>query len=258
MRIVFFGATKLGYECCERLIRKKKEIVGIFTIPQEFKISYSPDKPVKNYLFKDFTQLGKEFKVPTVIVTDKLKNYMQELKEMNPDLIVVAGWYYMIPKTIRDVAKKGCIALHASLLPKYRGNAPLVWAIINGEKDTGVTLFYLEDEVDSGDIIGQVKFPIGENESISDAIDKVREASIELLDKYIPMIENGTSPRTKQNKSEATYFPNRTPDDGLIDWNWDAKKIRDFIRAQTKPYPGAFTIIDGKKITIWDADVIDA
>lgn len=257
MRIVFFGATELGFECCEKLIKDKLEITGIFTIPQVFEISYSPNRPVTNYLFKDFKQLGKDCNIPTITVTDKLKNYKKELEAMKPDLIVVAGWYYMIPRLIRDTAEKGCVALHASLLPKYRGNAPLVWAMINGEKETGVTLFYLEDEVDSGDVVGQIRFKIEDNDSIRELINKVKDASIELLDKYIPLIENGTSPRIPQNNTEATYFPNRTPEDGLINWDWDAKKIHNFIKAQTKPYPGAYTIINGKKITIWNADVID-
>ena len=257
MRIVFFGATELGFECCEKLIKNKQEITGIFTIPQEFEISYSPNRPVKNYLFKDFKQLGKDCNIPTITVTHKLKNYKKELEAMKPDLIVVAGWYYMVPRLIRDTAEKGCVALHASLLPKYRGNAPLVWAMINGEKETGVTLFYLEDEVDSGDIVGQIRFRIEDNDTIRELIDKVKNASIELLDKYIPLIEKGTFPRIPQNNTEATYFPNRTPEDGLINWDWDVKKIHNFIKAQTKPYPGAFTIINGKKITIWNADVID-
>lgn len=257
MRIVFFGATELGYECCEKLIKDGKNVSGIFTIPREFKISYSPDKPIKNYLYKDFTQLGRDYKIPVVTVNEKLSTYKIDLEAMKPELLIAAGWYFIIPKSMRQQAEKGCVALHASLLPKYRGNAPLVWAMINGERGTGVSLFYLEDEVDSGDIIGQVRIRIEGDDTIREMIVKTRIACIDLLTKYIPMIENGTSPRYPQNDSEATYYPNRNPEDGQIDWSWDAKKIRNFIRAQTKPYPGAYSIIEGKKVTIWDADIID-
>lgn len=257
MNIVFFGATELGYKCCRLIVENKlANVCGIFTIPKEFNISYS-DKPVNNVNFADFHKLGKEFGIPVKDVTGKMSNYAESIKALNPELIVVIGWYYMVPKGIRSIASKGCVGMHASLLPKYRGGAPLVWAIINGEEKTGLTFFYLDDGVDNGDIIAQREIEIKVNENIKDIIDKVTNAAINITNEYIPLLANGTAPRIKQDETIATYFPQRKPEDGNIDWSWDTKKIKDFIRAQTKPYPGAYTILNGKKLYIWDAEIIN-
>jgi methionyl-tRNA formyltransferase len=174
---------------------------------------------------------------------------------MSPDLIVTVGWYFMIPKRMREIAPLGCIGIHGSLLPKYRGGAPLVWAIINGEKETGLTLFYLEDGVDDGDIIDQKSFPIEEEDTIKDLLVKLEEDSIKVLLNNLPKIEKGNAPRIKQDETIATYVPQRKPEDGEINWEWDSKRIKNFIRAQTKPYPGAFTFMKNKKIIIWDASI---
>jgi len=147
--------------------------------------------------------------------------------------------------------------MHASLLPKYRGGAPLVWAMINGEEKSGLTFFYLEDGVDNGDVISQKEISIEESDYISDLIDKTTAAALEIIDESIPSLAENRAPRIRQDESQATYVPQRKPEDGKIDWSWDARRIKNFIRAQSKPYPGAFTEINGKKVTIWNADIID-
>lgn len=260
MRILFMGASELGYDCCEAIIKANHNVVGIFTIPQEFEIKYKDQASktkVTNYLFRDFSLFQNEHDIPVVFVRDKMSAYTDQVARLQPDLILAIGWYYMIPDAMLRLAEKGAIGIHGSLLPKYRGNAPFVWAMINGEKETGVSLFYFEKGVDEGDIIAQKKFSIEENETIKDVLDKARIASIEILFENLPKIADGTAPKIPQDHLQATIFPKRTPEEGLIDWSWDAKKIKDFIRAQTKPYPGAFTIINNKKIIIWDADIID-
>ena len=257
MNIVFFGASELGYECCEALLQNGEKITGIFTISEEFKISYSPNKPVKNVLYKDFNLLGQKYNIPVVTINGDLKLHQQNLESMQPDFLLVIGWYYMIPKSMIRVAKKGAAGLHASLLPKYRGNAPLVWAMINGEKETGVTFFYFSEGIDNGDIIAQKKFVIDESDTIRELLEKTKIASKNLLLHNIRKIELDEIKPVSQDHTKATIFPKRSPEDGLIDWSWDAQRIKNFIRAQTKPYPGAFTVINGKKVIIWDADVID-
>lgn len=257
MNIVFLGATSLGLQCCRLILENKlANISGIFTIPEKFEISYS-EKPVKNINFADFHELGKEFGIPVTDVTGKMGSYSESIKSLKPDLIVVIGWYYKIPESILKIAPKGCVGMHASLLPLYRGGAPLVWAVINGEKKTGLSFFYLDSGIDNGDIIAQREIEILDKDNIKDILSKVNYAALDIINEYIPLIAEGKSPRIKQDDSLATYFPQRKPEDGLIDWSWDAKKIKDFIRAQTKPYPGAFTEINGKKITIWDADITE-
>ncbi len=257
MNLVFFGASELGYQCCRLIFEKQlANIVGIFTIPREFNISYS-DKPVRNVLFKDFHALGEKYKTPVIEITGKMRTYQKQLETLKPDFMLAIGWYYMIPKTLREIAPLGCAGIHASLLPKYRGGAPLVWAIINGETESGVSFFYFESGVDTGDIIAQKKFPIAPEETIKEILGKATEASLNVIEEYIPKIARGAAPRIPQNHEEATSFPQRSPEDGEIDWSWEPQKIRNFIRAQTKPYPGAFTIIKGKKVTIWNADIIE-
>jgi methionyl-tRNA formyltransferase len=257
VKIVFFGATELGYKCCRLIIEKKlAEVTGIFTIPREFKISYTKTT-VKNVLYANFFDFKKEHDIPVIEITDKMAAYKHEIEEFKPDFMLAIGWYYMIPKSIRELAPKGCTGIHASLLPKYRGGAPLVWAIINGEAETGLTFFYLDEGIDDGDIIAQKKFSIEPEDTIRELIVKTTDAALSVIKEYLPKISDGTAPRIKQDHSKATVVPQRKPEDGLIDWNWDSKRIKDFIRAQTKPYPGAYTVIEGKKITIWDAEITE-
>jgi len=255
MRVLFIGATKLGFLCCEE-ITKIGKLCGIISSPSQFKISYSKSK-VRNVLHADFRSRALELNIPYFETREGMKSEecAQFVTGCRPDLIVVIGWYYMVPKYIRDVPRLGTVGIHASLLPEYSGGAPLVWAIIEGQTETGVTLFYLDKGVDSGDIVAQRKIKITEEDTIKSVYDKAEQASTELVAKYIPMIAKGVAPRVKQDESKRTIYPQRSPDDGKIDWSWDAKRIRNFIRAQTKPYPGAFTIIEGKKITIWSADI---
>lgn len=182
---------------------------------------------------------------------------IEEVAQLQPDLTLVAGWYYMVGKDLRNVAPKGAIGLHGSLLPKYRGGAPLVWSMINGEEEGGISLFYLEDGVDAGDIIGQERFLIEDDDTIADSLVKLEEAGERLLERYLPLLAKGEAPRIPQNHSEATEFPQRSPADGEVDWSKSASEIRNFIRAQTRPYPGAFTHIAGKKVILWDVDVLE-
>jgi methionyl-tRNA formyltransferase len=251
MKVVFFGASDLGYKCCRRVLENKAvEVVGIFTIPREFNISYS-EKPVRNVLYKDFHELGKEFDVPVIEVNGSMSSYVGQLKELAPDFMLVIGWYFMIPDSMIKLAPLGCAGIHASLLPKYRGGAPLVWAIINGEAEAGISFFYFDSGVDTGDIVAQEKIGIEGSDTIRDLLYKTTKASLSFMDKYIPLIAKGKAPRIKQDYSMATQFPQRSPEDGQIDWSCDEKEIYNFVRAQTMPYPGAFTIWKTKKLSVW-------
>jgi len=186
------------------------------------------------------------------------ESYLEHIAKWQPDVLLALGWYFMIPRRVRKSVPLGCVGIHASLLPKYRGGAPIPWAIINGETESGVTFFYFSDGIDDGDIIAQKRFSIEKKDDVAMVYKKATSTSIEILQEYLPMLATNTAPRIQQDHNQATNFPQRSPEDGLIDWSWDAKRIRDFIRAQTHPYPGAFTYIRGKKVTIWDADVIEA
>ena len=260
MRIALLNSTIFGRHCLEKgiLPLPEVEVVGILTTPKQIEISYS-ENPVEIKTHATFDDLAKQAGCEVALLRGKINttSYLDYLKQWQPDLLCALGWYYMIPRKVRDLAPLGCVGIHASLLPKYRGGAPIPWAIINGEQETGVSFFYLEDGVDNGDIIGQVKFPIKDEDDCSTIYAKATRAAISLLRDFLPQLKAGTAPRIPQDESQATYYPQRKPEDGLIDWSWSAKRIRDFIRAQTRPYPGAFMYIQGKKITIWDADIVE-
>lgn len=252
------GATKFSAELLESLYANNFKVEAIFSIPEEFNISYSKEK-VRNYNFFDFKPFAKSNNIPFYEVDSlpgkKITDYFPEISKIQPDVILVLGWYYMVPKKIRSLSVYGAWGIHASLLPNYAGGAPLVWAIIEGEKETGVTLFRLEGGVDDGDIIAQESFAIEKDETIKEVYAKATQASKKVLVETLKAM-----PDVKfipQDKNAIKIFPQRKPEDGLIDWTWDNQKIKNFIRAQTKPYPGAFTIINGKKITIWDANIED-
>jgi methionyl-tRNA formyltransferase len=183
--------------------------------------------------------------------------YIKTIQAWGPDFGLAIGWYYMVPRVVRDLFPLGIAGMHASLLPKYRGGSPLVWAIINGEAKTGVTLFYFDDGVDTGEIISQVEIKITRDDTIKTVYEKATQISRDILREYIPLIRQGIAPRIPQDHRVATQFPQRKPEDGLLDWSKSAEEIQNFIRAQTKPYPGAFTFVQGKKVIIWDADVFE-
>lgn len=256
MKVVFFGASELGYKCCNELLQQGIDVVGIVTIPKKFDISYSK-QPVNNVLHADFHVLAKKHGIPIVEINQNLNKHIDEILAFNGDLFVVVGWYYLIKGKLLQAPAKGVVGIHGSLLPKYRGNAPLVWAVINGERETGMSLFYFTEGVDEGDIIDQIAFEILPDDYISDVLKKAEKASLELIRKNIPLIAAGKSSRIPQKHEDATYFPARSPKDGEINWDWDTPTIKNFIRAQSKPYPGAFTHFNGKKVIIWDAEIID-
>lgn len=256
MRIIFFGCTHYSKDLLESLLYNKANVVGIFSIPEEFSISYSEEK-VKNSNYADLKPIAKDHNIPFFEIDSvegkKTSNYTDIISDLKPDVILVLGWYYMVPKSIRDIPKYGSWGIHASLLPDYAGGAPLVWAIINGEKKAGVTLFRMESGVDDGDIISQVEFPILDVDTIKEVYQKATISSKQILSEVLD--ETFKVKFTKQDKSKIKIYPQRSPKDGLIDWNWEPIRIKNFIRAQTKPYPGAYTMINGKKVIIWDADI---
>jgi methionyl-tRNA formyltransferase len=237
----------------------EQEIVGIFSIPKEFRISWAV-KPIKNVRFKSFEDLAQEHDVPLIYVTRKMSDpvYQEALRRLQPDILIVIGWYYMVPRALRELAPLGAVGVHASLLPKYRGGAPLVWAIINGETQTGVSFFHFADGVDDGDLIGQANFDIAFEDDISDVVFKASTASVQLVCDYVPLLGAGKAPRIPQDHSLATVMPQRKPEDGLIVWHSKSGlQVYNWIRAQTRPYPGAFTYLGQEKVTIWKARVSD-
>ena len=257
MRIIFIGASKFGLRCLESILTLNSiEVVGVISNKNNFSISYNKFG-VNNILFADFEQTAINNNIPFYRIKENMKEFLllSFIEECKADFGLVVGWYHMIPSTL--LQKFPFAGLHASLLPDYSGGAPLVWAIINGDKKTGITFFLFNKGVDSGDIIGQEEVTIEEKDNIKTLYDKVEILGLKLLKENLPLIASDKATYLKQDESKRRIFPQRKPEDGLINWNWDTKKINNFIRAQTKPYPGAFTIINNKKVIIWDATIED-
>lgn len=252
MRIVFFGSNEMSSRALLHLLRKREEIVGIYTLPQSIQISYAP-RPVELVTHADLHTLSRRFHVPVVEVRDRMSEYVEGVKLLQPDLLLVIGWYYMVPRAMREVAPLGCVGLHPSLLPKYRGGAPVNWTLINGERETGLTMFYLEDEPDAGDIIAQARIEILLADTCRTLYQKVIDAALSMLEDQLPLLREGKANRIPQDHSAATVFPQRCPEDGQIDWDRSALDLYNWIRALTRPYPGAFTTFRGERLIIWEA-----
>ena len=172
------------------------------------------------------------------------------------DIAFAVSWRYMIPARVFNLPMIGTFVFHDSLLPAYRGFSPTVWSIINGEDHTGVTLFKIADDVDSGDILDQEKVLIGPDETIAEVMGKVTQTYISIFEKNIDQLLNRTFRLKGQDHSRASYTCKRLPQDNVINWQASSKDIYNFIRALSQPYPGAYTYLEGEKLRVWSAERI--
>ncbi len=192
----------------------------------------------------------------TVLQPYRLKNnneFIERLKALNPDYIIVASYGKILPAEILNLPKRASLNVHPSLLPKYRGAAPVPWTLINGEKETGVTIFEMDEGMDTGKILYQVKTEIGPEENARDLLNRLSYLGAEALDKTIKLMEEGKITPVPQNDSEATYAPMLKKSDGLINWNMKAIEIHNRVRGMN-PWPGAFINWKGKLLKVWKSD----
>ena len=253
MKAVFLGASRFGLRCLKALLQLDDFTVeGVLTAPRKFSISYRPTG-VTNVLHEDIEGFCIANNLPYLMLRNSMhdKALFERVKTWQPDMFLVVGWYHLVPRNWRELAP--AFGLHASLLPDYSGGAPLVWAMINGEKRTGITLFQLDDGVDSGPILGQRVAEIEEDDTIATLYARIEELGLDLVNNLLPGLTNGSAKLTSQDHSKRRVFPQRGPEDGLVDWAQSAAVLDRFVRAQTRPYPGAFTTWAGKRITLWKA-----
>lgn len=169
------------------------------------------------------------------------------------DLLLMVSWRYIVPREIYGLPGRGSYVFHDSLLPRYRGFAPTVWAIINGERQTGVSLFRAAEDMDAGDIVTQRSVAIGDNDAIADVMERVTQTCLDIAECSFADLLHGSAKLTPQDHGEASYTCKWTPADARIDWTLRARDIHNLIRATSQPYPGAYTTLDGRKLTIWSA-----
>ncbi len=180
----------------------------------------------------------------------KINDYKDEIKEFNPDFIFVIGWSQLIDKEIINASKKGTIGFHTSKLPKDRGRSTIAWQISEGYTETALTMFYISEGIDNGDIIAQENIKIEQNDYVKDILFKINQSTYNLLKTYFPLLLNGKAPRVKQDETKASYRRLRVDRDSLINWNLSTRSICNLIRAVSFPYPRAWTLYKGDKIKI--------
>jgi methionyl-tRNA formyltransferase len=246
MRIVLLCATRRGLMVLERLSKLTPQAkLVVFSFREE---PWEP--PFLDAIREHTLKVGGTFHETRNVGADKWTAFWQEA---SVDLMLAVSWRYLIPPEVYRKARCGAFVFHDALLPEYRGFAPTVWAIANGEDHTGVTLFEIAPGVDEGDIVDQESVPIGPEETIGVVIDRVTAIYLEILERNLVRLLEGTAPRRPQEHSRATFTCRRTPEDNAIDWRASTASIFNLIRAVTIPYSGAFTSFEGKALTIWGA-----
>jgi methionyl-tRNA formyltransferase len=249
MRIVFMGTPEFAVPSLKALIESEDEVVAVVT---------QPDKPKGRGL--EVTSpptkvLAEKHGIP-VFQPQKIKTeeFFNELKKFSPDLICVAAYGKILPKNILELPPYGCINVHASLLPKYRGAAPINWAIIRGEKVTGITTMKMDEGMDTGDMLLKREIPIDDEDTGETLSEKLSHVGALLLIETIRLLKEGKLTPIPQDHSQATYAPMLKKEDGNIEWKKPAEDIRNLIRG-TLPWPGAYTTLDGKLLKIYKARV---
>lgn len=249
MRIVYMGTPEFAVCALESIIEAGHEVCAVVT---------QPDKPKgrsKNPVHTPVKQKALEYSIP-VYQPDKVReeDTVNMLNDVNPDVIVVAAYGQILPESILNIPKYGCINIHASLLPKYRGAAPIEWAIINGESKSGVTTMYMEKGLDTGDMIEKSEVEIESSDTGASLTDKLADEGAKLIITTLSALENGTAIRTKQNDDKSCYASMLNKEMGNIDFTKSADEIERLIRGLI-PWPCAYTRIDGKGVKIYLAEV---
>ena len=247
-KIVFMGTPQFSIPVLDALI-KNFNVKAVVT---------QPDKIVgrDNHIAKPPVKILAEEHNIVVLQPKSIKEQYNEVIELEPDLIVTCAYGQILPKELLDAPKYGCINVHASLLPKHRGGAPIHRAIMEGDTETGVTIMFMAPGMDDGDIITQARVEITNEDTASSLHDKLSKLGSELLIETIPTIFNGTNVRTKQNEAEATYAPIIKPEDEKIDFSETSKEVYNRIRGLNS-FPGAYTLLDGKRLKIWSSVILD-
>jgi len=248
MKCFFIGGTKRGYLTLKALVESGAEVMGVISLRQ--------DEHETERFETAIQQLSEEFHI-SHYETKWLKDadYAKLIRDSGADMALVVGCRVLIAKEVYEAAPLGTLAVHDSMLPEYRGFAPLNWAILNGEDHTGVTLFFLNELMDGGDIVAQREVPISPTDTAPEVYSRVCDATVEIVLEAYPALAAGSIRRVQQDYSVGSFTCSRTPADGLIDWHRSSREIFDQIRALTSPYPGAFTYYQSRKLTIWSASL---
>ena len=251
MKVIYMGTPDFSVGALEAIIKAEHEVVLVVTQPDKPKGrgKAMQASPVKECALSH----GIEVFQPTKIRESENVEY---LRKFGADIFVVAAFGQILPKSILDMPKYGCVNIHASLLPKYRGAAPIQWAVINGDEVTGVTTMLMNEGIDTGDMIAKKQVRLAEDETGGSLFDRLADTGAELIVETMKMLEEGTAEFTPQNSEEATHTSMISKELGSIEWSKPAAEIERLIRG-LNPWPSAYTRLKGKTFKIWKAQVVE-
>lgn len=242
-RIVVFAYSDLGHACLKFLLDKNENVVAVYT---------HEDSPGEKLWFPSVRKLSEERGIMARADADlKDPKEVAVLRALSPDLIFSFYYRKLLSPSILKLARLGAYNMHGSYLPKYRGRAPVNWAVLNGETTTGATLHEMVEKPDAGDIVDQKAVEIGLDDTAATVQSRVTEAAVSILTRQIENLKTGAAPRFSQDHAHASTFGKRRPEDGEINWSWPALRIHNLVRAVTHPYPGAFGNLFGERTWIW-------
>jgi len=246
MKLAFLGSKALGLAV----------LTAVHSVSNEhsWRIVHPLDDDDGRSCREDFAKFAQEHNLE-ILTASSQAAADKMIQDYRPDAILVCGWYWLISLPILQMPPLGVFGIHNSLLPKYRGGSPLVWSIINGDNVVGATVFRFTEGMDDGPILYQVKVPLGIDDNISVALSRINDKLSKTFPTQWSSYLRGEADMTPQDESIATYCGQRAPEDGQIDWRKPAKSIHDFVRAQTKPYPGAYCYANKQKVTIWTTEI---
>jgi len=251
MRTVWVSFDTIGRECLVTAAESGAEVVGVVTLPGPI----APSRSGQCAFDEVAERLGAQLHPTRDVNSQETLAFVGALE---PELVFVVGWSQLVRDPLIALAAEGIFGMHPTLLPRHRGRAPIPWAILSGLARTGVTLFEILDaSADSGSIVGQVEVEIASDETATTLFDRLAAAHVALVREHVPQLVERRAPRVRQDPRRASTWPKRTPADGIIDWDTRAPYLYDWVRAQTRPYPGAFTWLGEEKVIVWRAHPVE-
>ncbi|MFM1889292.1 MAG: hypothetical protein RLZZ565_49, partial [Planctomycetota bacterium] len=248
MKTILLAYHEIGAAALDALVASSIDVVAVLT---------HRDDPQEGGWYRSVAAEAAKHGIPVYAPEDPNHPiWIERLAALKPDALVSAHYRRMVSAEFLAIFPRGGFNLHASLLPRFRGRAPINWVLVEGETETGVTLHEMTDAPDAGPILGQRSIAIDRDDTALSLTRKACVATRELLGDLLPKIASGTAPRTPQDERHATVMPARRPEDGRIDWSQDAERIRNLVRAVTRPWPGAFTQVGDRKFFIWQAETV--
>jgi methionyl-tRNA formyltransferase len=251
MRTVWVSFDTIGRDCLDAAAEAGAEIVGIVTLP-------GPIDPERSGQCA-FDDIAARFDAALVETRDvNAPETLNAIRKLEPELIFIVGWSQLVHEPFIELASEGVFGMHPTLLPKHRGRAPIPWTILSGLARTGVTLFEIVDSTaDSGGIVGQREISVSADETATSLFARLADAHASLIRELVPQLLARSAPRIQQEPTRASSWPKRAPADGIIDWGTRAPYLYDWVRAQTRPYPGAFTFLGEEKVIVWGARAVE-